>query len=150
MPYTPNPTQTKQCLECGDVKSIALFPKNKRYKYGVIGHCWPCHYERHNRASKKYRSTLNGSRRAFSWNLKTKYGITIEQYDAMLEAQGGVCAICSTPDPEGQRLGVDHCHTTGQIRDLLCTRCNRGIGHFFDDPSRVDKAAAYLRRWGGE
>lgn len=147
---SPTSGQTKQCLECGAVRNIAEFPKNKRYKYGVIGHCWPCHYDRHNAASKKYRDTENGRRRAVSWDLKTKYGITIEQYEAMLESQGGVCAVCSKPDPGGQRLGVDHCHATGQLRALLCTLCNRGIGHFLDDPSRLEQAAAYLRRWGGE
>ena len=53
-------------------------------------------------------------------HLKRKYGLTLEEYDAMLEAQGGVCAICGEPRPEERTLHVDHDHETGAIRGLLC------------------------------
>ncbi len=54
------------------------------------------------------------------------YGITLEQYEEMLEAQGGVCKICGDPPPTGRKkyLSVDHCHQTGRVRGLLCTQCN--------------------------
>lgn len=55
--------------------------------------------------------------------LRKAYGLTPEQYDDMLRAQGGVCAICKKP-PKGNRLHVDHCHETGRIRGLLCVSCN--------------------------
>lgn len=65
--------------------------------------------------------------------LARRYGMTIEQYDAMSEAQGGVCAICKR-EPEGTsrwgRLHVDHDHDTGEIRGLLCAPCNTALGKF--------------------
>lgn len=65
----------------------------------------------------------------------------------MLAAQGGACAICQTPpeDPRGYRMHVDHCHSTGQVRGILCGPCNRGIGNLDDDPERCIAAAEYLR-----
>ncbi len=63
-----------------------------------------------------------------------RYGITVEQYDAMLRQQNGLCAICGRA-PKRFRLAVDHDHETGEIRGLLCTRCNLGLGWFRDDPS---------------
>jgi len=74
------------------------------------------------------------------------YGITIEQYGEMLEAQGGVCAICREPCPSGKNLAVDHCHETGAVRGLLCARCNSGIGQFLDSPDRLRAAIGYLER----
>ncbi len=77
-------------------------------------------------------------------NLKREFGITIEQYETMLESQGNVCAICS--DPIGSRGGVDHNHSTGKVRDVLCQFCNIAIGNLRDDPHRAEAVAAYLRR----
>lgn len=81
-----------------------------------------------------------------SW-LKRKYGITPEQYDDLLAAQGGVCAICGDPseDSRGYRMHVDHCHDTGRVRGILCGPCNRGLGNFEDDVDRLLAAVAYLR-----
>lgn len=76
--------------------------------------------------------------------LKKKYGISTEQYDEMLRRQQGVCAVCGEVNPDGRRLAVDHEHETGQVRGLLCTMCNRGIGSMRDDPERLRAAAAYL------
>lgn len=76
-------------------------------------------------------------------NLK-KYGITLEQYSNMLDAQGGVCAICESHDKAFAHLAVDHCHTTGKVRGLLCNKCNRAIGIFGDDLKRLGRAVAYL------
>ena len=56
-----------------------------------------------------------------------KWGLTAEQYEAMLKAQDGVCAMCKGPDPRGT-LAIDHCHETGKIRGLLCHSCNRMLG----------------------
>lgn len=73
-----------------------------------------------------------------------RYQLTPAQYDAMLAAQGGVCAICRSLGK--RRPCVDHCHATGAIRGLLCNRCNSGIGHFFDRPDLLIAAVAYLER----
>jgi hypothetical protein len=79
--------------------------------------------------------------------LRTKYGITLVDYEAMLAVQKGVCAICSQP-PTGYRkyLGVDHCHETGKVRGLLCVKCNVAIGQLLDQPNLLRRAAEYLER----
>lgn len=61
--------------------------------------------------------------------LKQKFGISLEVYESLLEAQNGVCAICGEADPQ-KALAVDHDHDTGRIRGLLCTPCNRSLGRF--------------------
>lgn len=75
---------------------------------------------------------------------KTKYGLTLAQFDAMLVAQGFECAICSTPLTDGRRTSVDHCHATGKVRGLLCGHCNSGLGFFKDSPDKLFAAATYL------
>lgn len=80
-------------------------------------------------------------------HFKECYGITIEEYDQMLLKQGGVCAICKQP-PGKRRLAVDHCHTTQNIRSLLCTTCNVGLGSFKDDPKLLEAAIEYLKKGG--
>lgn len=72
-------------------------------------------------------------------------GISEEQYQVMHQLQEGVCAICGRPEPvSGRRLAVDHDHQSGKIRDLLCSACNRGLGHFYDRPELLVSAANYL------
>ena len=78
-------------------------------------------------------------------NLRIKYGITIERYDAMFVAQSGCCAICKAPQSAlSRRLAVDHNHDTGKIRALLCGECNSGLGKFKDNQELLRAAAAYL------
>ncbi|MFJ4974170.1 endonuclease VII domain-containing protein [Streptomyces coeruleorubidus] len=73
------------------------------------------------------------------------YKITPEQYSQLLEAQGGVCAICGRPPEERKRLAVDHCHSTHVVRALLCTACNLTVGRY----ERYHEAvAAYLAAYG--
>lgn len=76
--------------------------------------------------------------------LKKKYGITLEEFDALLEAQGGVCAICDGGPRPWPNLVVDHDHSTGRIRGLLCHPCNAGLGQFNDNPERLARALEYM------
>ena len=82
--------------------------------------------------------------------LKARYGMSQSDYDAMLAAQGGKCAICGTTTPGGRftPFQIDHCHDSGKVRGLLCTNCNRALGYFGDDPDRIMAAARYLRTNG--
>jgi hypothetical protein len=78
-----------------------------------------------------------------------KYGLTADDYWAMVEAQAGVCAICgqvesTTRRGEVKTLAVDHDHTTGAVRGLLCNRCNTGIGLLGDNPATLAAAIRYL------
>ena len=79
--------------------------------------------------------------------LREQYGIGNVEFDAMLEKQGGGCAICGKIHKEksGGRLHVDHCHSSGAVRGLLCGNCNNGLGRFADDEARLERAAEYLR-----
>jgi hypothetical protein len=80
-------------------------------------------------------------------SLKRLYGISIETFDEMLSAQNSSCAICGTADPGGKgQFHVDHCHATGEVRALLCSQCNVGLGSFSDNPERLMQAASYLKR----
>ncbi len=79
-----------------------------------------------------------------NWRLKARYGITLEQYEAMFIAQQGRCAICNRED--SNRLHVDHNHTSGKVRSLLCGSCNRGIGMFAEDVKLLEKAIKYLKK----
>ena len=85
---------------------------------------------RNPRASKQYR-------------LKSTYGITIERYEEMLEAQSGVCAICNKTDDHFS-LAVDHDHNSGEVRGLLCSQCNRALGLFKDSKQTLVAATKYL------
>lgn len=78
-------------------------------------------------------------------NLWARFGIGREEYDAMLAAQDGRCAICRIDKPGGRgEFHVDHDHVTGAVRGLLCTRCNSGLGLFRDDPRLLEAAVRYL------
>jgi hypothetical protein len=76
-----------------------------------------------------------------------QYGLSRDDYDALLARQGGVCAICrKKPERPKRRLCIDHCHFTNEVRSLLCNKCNVGLGMFDDDPDRLRAAADYLER----
>lgn len=78
-------------------------------------------------------------------SILSRHGVRKEQYDKMELAQGGKCKICGGVNKSGRKLAVDHCHTTGKIRDLLCSKCNVGIGNFNDNPELLIAAAEYLK-----
>ena len=79
------------------------------------------------------------------YRLKHKYGIGAAEVDAMIAAQGGLCALCEVR-PATQ---VDHDHKTGKVRAILCLLCNAGMGAFKDDPNIIRNAIAYLERSDG-
>lgn len=85
------------------------------------------------------------ARRPQQW--RRKYGIGPEQYAELLAKQGGKCAICGTTDPGRGReyLCVDHDHSSGTVRGLLCSPCNYALGQFKDDPDLLRAALEYLR-----
>lgn len=77
-------------------------------------------------------------------SLFSRFGITLDDYQNLLDKQNGVCAICLNPPRINKNLHVDHCHSTGKIRGLLCFRCNWGLSFFSDNPSRLLRAHKYL------
>lgn len=79
------------------------------------------------------------------YNLQAKFGLTLEDYDNMLEYQKGVCAICGETNSSGTRLAVDHDHKTDEIRGLLCQRCNTHLGWYEVHKQGIEK---YLKIGG--
>lgn len=81
------------------------------------------------------------------------YGITVEQFNDLVDQQAGLCGICSRPETDVDRrtgktrkLAVDHCHETGEIRGLLCRKCNTALGLLGDEEDSVLAVLAYLDR----
>lgn len=134
----------KRCTRCKEVKSIDDFydiktPTGKRKN----SKCKVCSNATRNESPDRQMS----SRRSY---LMRTYGLTLEDYDAMLEAQGGVCDICGGPQiTKDQRTGkilpldVDHDHKTGKVRSLLCNSCNNKLKVFEREAERF---TAYLER----
>ena len=147
-PETPD--GYKWCGKCKTTKPINEFFKNASESDGYQSHCKVCvqenyyDYIKKNRDKEKLYSLRN--------RLKKKFGMTHEQYQAILDSQDGKCAICGgydiiSPITNLRRvLAVDHNHATGKIRGLLCRNCNRGIGLLGDNIERLEVAIAYLKK----
>ena len=136
----------KTCTRCKTEKPLSEFYADNRRKDGKLSRCKTCK----NEMLRQYRKERGYDHRRYWKNpagererhLKAKYGITQADYDMMFKVQEGKCAVCRKE--QSRAFDVDHCHTTGVVRGLLCTNCNRMIGHAADDPIRLQNAAAYL------
>lgn len=125
---------SKFCTGCQVDKPIDEYSKPWAH------YCRPCAAAR----AKEHYAGRGGADYSYARALRRFYGMTMEEYTARLEAQGGRCAICRAKS--AQRLHVDHSHQTGAIRDLLCEWCNHAIGKARDDPARLRAMADYLER----
>lgn len=140
---------TKKCNGCGEIKPRTEFHKASDGVHGPILQtiCKICHAARVREWYSRTGGQSDTNDRRL--NLKQLYGITLDEYDAMLAAQGGVCAICkreerSKRDGKIMRMPVDHCHTTGRVRGILCHACNRAIGLLGEDADVIRKVIKYL------
>ncbi len=102
------------------------------------------HREKLNRLSREWRA--KNPERVRASNLKHSFGLTVDEYDRLLEVQGGLCAICGKKCSTGKRLSVDHDHDTGRVRGLLCMKCNLIIGHANDSVTLLRAVILYLTR----
>lgn len=162
-------TQAKTCSHCREVKPLDQFHRNRTTPDGHTYHCKSCESAKARRRyvegkdkilerNRQWRETnrerdLENKRQRYLKNrdraaelgrsnrLK-RYGLTETDYIALLDAQGGRCAICS--GASSARLAVDHDHDTGVVRGLLCGNCNRGIGYLRDSVEILRAAVAYL------
>ena len=127
----------KTCNACGVEKELSKFHKDATIKCGYRGKCIEC---RDSHRKKVYDKEANRE-----WWLRSTYGISISDYDRMLEEQDNSCAICNTHiSTQVKNFHVDHCHTTGKVRGLLCSKCNTGLGMYNDDPELFKSAIKYL------
>ena len=127
----------RKCSACFQVKNLGDFHADKRGKDGVSYACKECKALR----SKNYYN--NNKKPVRNQQIKYRYGITESQYNDMFKSQQGACKICLAPATI--KLAVDHCHRTGRIRGLLCSKCNHGIGLFQDSSALLEKASEYLK-----
>lgn len=129
------------------VETQGLCPRCKGPLDGGQGYCPPCRRE-----YQREWCAIDPPARVELWRkarLK-KYGLTLEQYDEMLIAQDGGCAICGESESSGKSLSVDHDHKTGQVRELLCRKCNSTLGYMREDPQLLMAAATYLMKHSRE
>lgn len=127
----------KACPNCKEKKPLSGFYKSKSYegktKDGRSCWCIECLRERQ-------RSGAGRNSR-----LKYRYNINLDEYNQMFAKQKGCCKICGRHSSEFRvNIGVDHDHTTGKVRGLLCFKCNQMIGHADDSPDRLRQAVIYL------
>jgi len=142
------------CSQCKTNKPQSDFdPCPGRRPFGLASYCHDCDRLRKNELSQRsYWKKSPEERAAFCRrNNIRRFGITLERYEEMLAEQGGVCAICKQPESEVhpssgkiQPLVVDHNKVTGQVRGLLCTKCNKGIGLLRHSREYLIAAANYL------
>ena len=127
----------KKCSRCSQSKDISDFYKNKASKDGYKSLCKVCEIK----GKTKFPTREQNKDRV----LRSKYGITFEEYTTLLKSQNHKCRICGIHrDHCDKALAVDHDHSNGAIRGLLCMGCNTGIGLFKENPHFLLEAINYL------
>ena len=138
----------KTCIECKQDFDLDGFYRNRSRPDGRSQRCKSCDRAWQSRAYYKKQKADPGAhaQQRYYENIKHRYGMTSEQYEAMLKRQNGQCAVCpaTQADSKKTRLHVDHDHQTGKVRGLLCTHCNQAIGCAKDSPDRLRELADYL------
>lgn len=158
----------KICKKCKEEKALDQFNSIVRGRASKLGgiyvasSCKECvkkstvesarrrrHSDPEKTREKDRNYRLKNARNCRSNSLKYRFGITADDYDVMYDKQQGCCAICGIHSSDYTnktklRLHVDHCHTTGMIRGLLCNSCNTSLGGFKDSEDVLNKAIAYI------
>lgn len=129
----------KHCYHCNKILPATkeFFCKDSSRADGLNHSCKVCSNERR----KSY--LAKDPRRRKKYALRYNFGMTLEEFDALLEKQDGKCAICRR-DPGSRSLHVDHNHETGAIRSLLCHGCNTALGLLMEDPEIGRALVAYM------
>ncbi|MFJ9590268.1 endonuclease VII domain-containing protein [Streptomyces acidicola] len=122
-PRVETPEGHKFCRSCGEIKPHREWHRNATASDGLSTSCRTC------RAAK-----------GRAGHLKRQYGMTEAERDEMVASQKGLCVICL----KAPAVHVDHCHSTGRVRGVLCFNCNSAIGKLGDDPDAARRVAAYL------
>jgi hypothetical protein len=172
--------KAKQCSKCKLIKVCEDFGKAKNSKSGLKSWCNKCcaeltalnkfknseknilikkeynkQYNQNNktlRKEKEQQKRINDPLRYKKQRLRSRYGISYEEYLILLERNGNCCRICGITNEKYNELyhkdlSIDHCHTSKIIRGILCDNCNTGLGQFKDDIELLDKAKNYLLQY---
>jgi len=141
----------RTCIDCKNKKEIAkgfcrsCYGKKEYQRLKTLGKYSNGKFntltkeEKERRADRNRRNTM----------LKRSYGISLERYEELEKDQNGLCAICYKRQSHGMtvNLSVDHCHISGEVRGLLCAKCNTAIGMMEDDVCRLNSAITYLNKY---
>lgn len=154
----------KPCSKCGKVKPLIEFHRHRSTGDNHSAQCKQCTRERNAKwklenpdkvkemgrvyfrrekkriMAQRVKRHDESPRSRNESHIRRTYGLTLEEYDAMHERQDNRCLVCK----EKTKLHVDHCHSSGKVRGLLCFFCNAGIGMFKDDPRLMKAAIRYL------
>lgn len=150
-----NTVAMRTCNACREAKPHSDFSADRRNKSGLQGKCKSCsaqvarqwrseNQERHRETQKQWEK-LNPER-----HLLSKFGIRVGEKRAIFEKQGGVCGACGASEHGHPRLSgesgwcLDHCHSSGAVRGVLCWRCNLALGYAEDSPEKLRALAEYL------
>jgi hypothetical protein len=139
----------KLCIECQSEKDLSGFHRNSARKDGLSSRCKPCEntrmraYQTQWKLSnpKKWKMHQDKAR------IKYRYGLLMDEYNELLLSQDGKCAVCDTEFIKSPC--IDHSHSTGEVRGLLCDACNRGLGYFKENANRLRNAAQYVEKYKG-
>lgn len=154
---TNEATNLKLCNGCREWRSKGDFTKDSGAKDSLNYRCRPCRKKYRREDAVRERTSAYNKRYAKEnpelmkkkdrrSSLKRFWGMTVEQYEAMKEKQGGTCALCpKTESNPHKRLCIDHDHENGKIRGLLCDNHNRAMGLFKDSIEDMEKAISYLK-----
>jgi len=155
---TNHDADLKECSCCKELLPKGVFNKDSNSKDGLSYLCRSCRSKYRRQKEIKERTSAYNKKYAEKNpelmkikdrknSLKRFWNMTLEQYNEMLEKQGGTCALCDkTESNPHKRLCIDHDHTTGKIRALLCDNHNRALGLFKDSIEDLEKAIQYLKR----
>lgn len=140
MPRVKN--RNRNCNHCK--KAFTLGDPSTYTKYCSV----QCRNRYHNnKQGTKYRNSEKGKNTMFAWRLRSQFNLSVDEYNNMLKNQQYSCAICETTEPTGYGWHVDHCHKSGKVRGILCSKCNQGLGLFSDNTKHLNKAINYLENW---
>lgn len=134
---------TKTCTQCNIEKSLSDFYKRKNRSSGYLSECKDCTKKRNTKRYRENPDEVNDKRAA------KIYGISYDQVVSMREQAGGYCQICGREGiKHHSRLVIDHCHSTGKVRGLICSKCNTILGYCDDNPDILNKLSTYLKNNG--
>ncbi len=148
----------KVCSGCNKLRLLKFYHANAARWDGKSHRCILCERLRNKAINLSQPERARGYSRMWragnphkrlEYELRTVYGITVDQYENMRKVQENLCAICGQSETKKLRgkvvrLAIDHCHTTNKVRGLLCQNCNHGIGMLKDNVSVMRRAIHYL------
>ena len=158
--FVTDGVELKKCAGCKDIKATSEYSHNAAFNDLLHPYCKICRAKQ----AKEYRrrNTEKARQARYTWaknnpevvavySRKTrlkKYGITPEEWDRMYVLQNGCCAVCGLNETltASQKLCVDHNHTTGKVRELLCHKCNCALGNFNESVEILLKAIEYVKK----